>query len=44
MVVLPKRVDDALHKRAKHLGLGLSPLIRAYVIDGLKRDHMLEAR
>lgn len=42
MVVLPKRIDDALRKRARHMGQGLSPMIRAYVIDGLKRDGMLE--
>lgn len=44
MVVLPKRIDDALHRRARQLGQGLSPMIRAYVIDGLKRDGMLDAR
>ena len=44
MVVLPSRVDDALLKRSRQIGLSISPMIRQYVIDGLKRDRMLEAR
>lgn len=42
MVSLPKRIDDALLKRARQLGQGLSPIIRSYVVDGLKRDNMLD--
>ena len=41
MVVLSKRVDDALNERAQELELGLSPTIRKYVIEGLRRDKML---
>lgn len=38
MVVLPKPVDDALAKRARKQHCGLSPLIREYIVAGLKRD------
>lgn len=44
MVVLPKPVDDALAKRARAQHCGMSPLIRDYIVAGLKRDGLLVAK